>query len=373
MLEALANPIFYAIFYVLPRLSHSEKMTPHIRTVIFLLSLTICIPTTSALPNKPNSLPQLTYYVPEEVPQGTRVGKLVDDIHQMFGTYSHASPNAPVNLMITNWQDIGPRHFAIDQASGQLIVRSKLDREMLCPDNSRQMSNRFPYLQNSELENEGSLPMPEKIHAPEASDRPCILTLRVVYTPEQDAANPRDPLLLTVNVIVTDINDHTPTFPQNRVNLELGELSATPGETTINLPTASDPDAGSNGTLSYWLEYGDLLRGRRPLNATAFPFRLEGLVDGNPLRLRLIQPLDYEKVKEYEFALCVEDNGRPHPLSSRLRVHVDVGDENDNSPVFAKTNYFIIINESLPRGSVLLDIHAQDADSGQNGQVSDCG
>ncbi|VUZ46178.1 unnamed protein product, partial [Hymenolepis diminuta] len=32
--------------------------------------------------------------------------------------------------------------------------------------------------------------------------------------------------------------------------------------------------------------------------------------------------------------------------------------------------YFIIINESLPRGSILLDLHAQDHDSGQNGQVS---
>lgn len=315
---------------------------------------------------KTNGLQHLTYVIQEEVPRGTKVGNLADDVQQMFGTYSTHSEKSTVNLIITNWQDIGPQNFAIDMNNGYLIVTSKLDREVLCPDNSNPGLPRFPY----PAENGGDHPMPEKIHSSEASDNPCTLTLRVVYTPEQDEGGLKDPILLTVNVIVADVNDHVPVFPQTRINLELGEISAVPGETTINLPTASDPDAGSNGTLSYWLEPVLPQHGRQHLNSTIFPFRLEGLVDGNPLRLRLNQPLDYEMLKSYEVLLCVEDHGTPNPLSSRLRIHIDVLDENDNIPTFTRPNYFIIINESLPRGSVLLDLHAQDQDSGQNGQVS---
>ncbi|VDN96460.1 unnamed protein product [Rodentolepis nana] len=315
-----------------------------------------------------DALQPLTYIVQEEVPRGTRVGKLAEDVLQMFGTYTPPGEKSAVNLKITNWQDLGPQHFVIDIATGYLVVNKIPDREALCPDKTGPGQTRFPFpMANTDGNNQ---PMPEKIHAPEAADNPCTLTLRVVYTPEPSGEITKDPILLTVNVIITDINDHIPMFPQSRINLELGEILSIPGETTITLPTASDPDAGSNGTLSYWIEHGLLSHGSQITNSSAFPFRLEGLADGNPLRLRLIQPLDYEKLKSYEFILCVEDRGTPNSLSSRLRIHIDVLDENDNIPIFSQSKYFIIINESLPRGSVLLDLRAQDHDSGQNGQVT---
>ncbi|VDD80718.1 unnamed protein product [Mesocestoides corti] len=331
------------------------------------MSFFLLIAQVPALSPKLNSLQHLTYFVSEEVPRGTRVGNVFNDIAEMLGTYTTTKDTLPVNLMVTNWQDLGPQHFAIDLTSGYLIVSSKLDRETLCPNSGVPVPSRVPYPNRGKGDSHS---MPEKIHAPEAPDRPCSLTLRVVYTPENTEGDPEDPLLLTIRIIITDINDQVPTFPQTRINLELGEISAVPGETTINLPTASDSDAGSNGTLSYWLEHLIPPYGMQRFNSTEFPFRLEGLADGNPLRLRLIQPLDYENVKSYEFVLCVEDNGTPNPLSSRLGIHLDVLDENDNAPTFSKSNYFIIINESLPRGSVLLDLHAQDFDSGQNGYVS---
>lgn len=326
-----------------------------------ILTLLVILATTDALQ-------PLTYIVQEEVPRGTRVGKLAEDVLQMFGTYPPPREKSAVNFMITNWQDLGPQHFAIDMASGYLIVTSKPDREALCPDKSGPSQTRFPFPMTNAGGDDQQIP--EKIHAPEAADNPCTLTLRVVYTPEPNEGITKDPILLTVNIIIADINDHVPLFPQSRINLELGEVSSIPGETTVNLPTASDPDAGSNGTLSYWIEHSLPPHGSQIGNSSTFPFRLEGLIDGNPLRLRLTQPLDYEKLKSYEFLLCVEDRGTPNSLSSRLRIHIDVLDENDNIPTFSQSKYFIIINESLPRGSILLDLHAQDHDSGQNGQVS---
>lgn len=338
-------------------------MRPSFKPLFGLLLVVHLLPVFSKI----DGLQPLTYVVQEEVPRGTRVGKLAEDVLQMFGTYPSQGEKYSVNLMINNWQDIGPQHFAFDTTSGYLVVTSKPDREALCPDKSGPGQTRFPFSASNAGD---SQPMPEKIHALEAPDNPCTLTLRIVYTPEPSEGGVKDPILLTVNVIIADVNDHVPMFPQTRINLELGEVSVVPGETTINLPTASDPDAGSNGTLSYWIEHAVPNHGRQSANSTAFPFRLEGLVDGNPLRLRLTQPLDYEKVKSYEFMLCVEDHGIPSALTSRLRIHIDVLDENDNVPIFTQPKYFIIINETLPRGSVLLDLHALDLDSGQNGQVS---
>lgn len=311
-----------------------------------------------------NSL-SLIYTIPEESPRDTVVAKLSDDVEQMLeGSSTKGFSSTPLRLAVSNWQDAGPRHLSIDPTTGYLVVSVKPNRELLCPDSSS--GTRSSSTQSQRV---FSIPTSaeRKINGPEAADQPCYLNLKVVCTRQtsQDSEFASfDPILITVNVIIKDINDNTPTFPQPRINFELGETSVV-GETTIPLPAASDPDAGANATLSYWLEDD-----RQRVNSNySIPFSLEGLMDGHPLRLRLTQPLDHEKVKEYDFSLYVEDHGHPNPLKSKLNIHVDVIDENDNAPVFTNPAYFVSINETLPRGSILMEIRAFDADSNRNGQV----
>nr|VZH99310.1 unnamed protein product [Spirometra erinaceieuropaei] len=346
-------------------------------------------------------LPHLVYSLPEESPRGTIIAKLRDDIETMLGGHQ---PVSPQSLQITNWQDRGPRHFGIEPNSGYLIVNAQPNREALCPDSSLPTGFSLPSLSQPSLvdakfgSNDAGKGGHQRMTSPAAPERPCSLLLRIVFAPQPQAANASserdepapgalEPILLSVTVVVTDVNDHAPTFPQNRISFELGETSAVPETTTITLPAATDPDAGENGTISYWLEErpGGVGASHRTVNGytllsptlsqtswnSTFPFRLEGSHEGGqPLQLRLINALDYEQVKAYDFVLHAEDHGRPKSLSSQLAIHIDVLDENDNPPVFERIHNFVIINESLPRGSVLLDLRASDADSSRNGQVS---
>ncbi|XP_023257382.1 protocadherin Fat 3-like [Seriola lalandi dorsalis] len=54
----------------------------------------------------------------------------------------------------------------------------------------------------------------------------------------------------------------------------------------------------------------------------------------------------------------------------QARVQITIEDANDNSPVFNRPFYEILINESLPIGTVVLVVSAVDYDKGENGYVT---
>ncbi len=54
-----------------------------------------------------------------------------------------------------------------------------------------------------------------------------------------------------------------------------------------------------------------------------------------------------------------------HPSSCQI-----IQDENDNSPIFSRANYEVLITENLPLGSVIGNISATDADTGTNGEIA---
>lgn len=70
------------------------------------------------------------------------------------------------------------------------------------------------------------------------------------------------------------------------------------------------------------------------------------------------------------FTLVIEgsDLGNP-PRSAVTQLHVTVLDENDNSPLFARSHYRTSVREDLREGSAVLELLAVDADEGLNGEV----
>ncbi|CDQ91582.1 unnamed protein product [Oncorhynchus mykiss] len=76
------------------------------------------------------------------------------------------------------------------------------------------------------------------------------------------------------------------------------------------------------------------------------------------------KPLDYEVKSEYHVSV-VMPQGFP-----RREIQVRVVDVNDNAPQFLQSHYLIDIEENNPPGASLLKVRAQDADSGENGQVT---
>ena len=53
-----------------------------------------------------------------------------------------------------------------------------------------------------------------------------------------------------------------------------------------------------------------------------------------------------------------------------MDVYIEVGDTNDNPPVFQNVTYYAHMAENLPVGSSVVKVVAVDSDVGLNGEVS---
>lgn len=80
------------------------------------------------------------------------------------------------------------------------------------------------------------------------------------------------------------------------------------------------------------------------------------------------RPLDRERKDRYSLEVVAQDHGIPS-LTSTATVEVTVLDINDNSPTFSSSSYAVDISEDSAIGSLVLEVTANDADEGKNGQI----
>lgn len=85
-------------------------------------------------------------------------------------------------------------------------------------------------------------------------------------------------------------------------------------------------------------------------------------------KLLVARSLDREDVSNFTLVIECHDLGSPS-RSSTAQLYLTVLDENDHSPLFAKTQYQISVTEDLEEGSAILDLSASDEDDGLNGEV----
>uniref|UniRef100_A0A1I7XJY0 Cadherin domain protein n=1 Tax=Heterorhabditis bacteriophora TaxID=37862 RepID=A0A1I7XJY0_HETBA len=71
--------------------------------------------------------------------------------------------------------------------------------------------------------------------------------------------------------------------------------------------------------------------------------------------LTLAKSLDFEKEKQISFIVVATDSGNP-PLSTEAIVEIQVLDENDNPPVFAKDSYNADVRENANKGTKVLKV-----------------
>lgn len=100
-------------------------------------------------------------------------------------------------------------------------------------------------------------------------------------------------------------------------------------------------------------------------------FSIKDNPDGAPFKINPLtgiivttEALDYERKQRYQFAVAA--NGG----EAETRVVIEVKDENDNSPQFARASYQATLDENAPVGSSVLRVSATDADGGQNAFVT---
>ncbi|KAM9357323.1 protocadherin beta-15-like [Symphorus nematophorus] len=248
---------------------------------------------------------ELRYSVPEEMKEGTAVGNVAKDLG-----LDKTSLTDRRFRVVSGTKDA---FFEVNENDGVLYANHKIDREKVCKESSV-----------------------------------CLINLKTVLE------NPLEVHYVTVEI--TDLNDHSPTFPEKSKRLEIFE-SALPGA-RYQLQNAQDPDGGTNSVQQYKISQND-------------HFRLEikdrGREGKTPI-LQLQRPLDREAKSTHKLVLTAIDGGNP-PKTGTVEIYIDVLDVNDNMPVFTKDTYSAVLQENSPVGTTIIQVNATDLDDGPNGEV----
>lgn len=175
------------------------------------------------------------------------------------------------------------------------------------------------------------------------------------------------PSLSTVKhftVQINDINDNPPHFQRSRYEFAISENNS-PGA-YITTVTATDPDLGENGQVTYTILESFILGSSITTYVTIDPS------NGAIYALRIF---DHEEVSQITFVVEARDAGSPKQLVSNTTVVLTIIDENDNvpvvvGPVLRNNTAEISIPKGAESGFHVTRIRAIDRDSGVNAELS---
>ncbi|XP_072483238.1 protocadherin-11 X-linked-like isoform X2 [Notamacropus eugenii] len=257
------------------------------------------------------------YTIREELPENVLVGDLVEDFNLTFSPEKKFS--TPLQFKLVYKSGDLPL-LRVEETTGEIYTTGvRIDREQLC-------SGAF-------------------------AETHCFYEVEVAVLPDEIFK------LMKIRFLIEDINDNAPLFPATVINISIPENTAI--NSRFPVPSAVDPDVGTNGIQQYHLLKGLGIFG---LDVIETP-------EGEKWPQLIVQKiLDREDKDTYVMKLKVEDGGSP-PRSSTAILQVSVIDMNDNGPVFKETEIEVYIPENAPVGSSVYQLHATDADVGSNAQI----
>ncbi|XP_030000848.1 protocadherin gamma-A10-like [Sphaeramia orbicularis] len=244
----------------------------------------------------------MSYSFPEEMKRGSVIGNIAKDLGLKMSALIQRKARID-----TDGTD--NRYCDVNVENGELTVADRIDREGLCGEKAS-----------------------------------CILKQELVLE------NPLE--LHRISLHIQDINDNSPQFNDDKIDLEIRE--STDRGARFVIEEAHDADVGQNSVQQYSLKKNE-------------NFVL--VVNGNTVELVLDKELDREKQQEINLVLTALDGGSPQ-RSGTVVIHVNVLDANDNSPVFSQSVYKASLPENSPLDTVVVTVSATDADEGVNGDVS---
>ncbi|XP_037117245.1 protocadherin alpha-11-like isoform X17 [Syngnathus acus] len=248
---------------------------------------------------------QLRYSISEEIDGGTVVGNVAKDL----GLDRNTLKERKFRIVSSTAEPL----FHVSQTDGVLYVSRKIDREKECPQSSTCLINLKTVLEN-----------PLEVHY--------------------------------VGVEVLDVNDHSPSFPEEETKLDISE-SVLPGA-RFQLPASKDGDTGQFSVQQYKLSDND-------------HFRLEVKDKGKDGKIPILvvkKSLDREKTGHLSLVLTALDGGKPQK-TGEINISINVIDVNDNVPVFSQDVYSVTLNENAVIGTTVIQVNATDLDEGPNGEV----
>ncbi|KAM9350321.1 cadherin EGF LAG seven-pass G-type receptor 3 [Symphorus nematophorus] len=146
-----------------------------------------------------------------------------------------------------------------------------------------------------------------------------------------------------------------PHFSQYNYQVQVAENQ--PPGTSVIVMSASDPDAGDAGRVSYSI--APLMNSRSSDYFHIHPDT--GLITTT-------QILDREHMDLHYFRVTATDYGSSR-LSGTTMVAITVSDRNDHSPIFEQTEYRETIRENVEEGYPILQLRATDLDSPSNANI----
>ncbi|XP_076149202.1 protocadherin gamma-A11-like [Alosa pseudoharengus] len=248
----------------------------------------------------------VSYSIQEEMKQGSVIGNIGKDLGLTVNMLS--ARNARIDA-----ESNRKRYSNVNIKTGDLIVAERIDRDGLC-----------------------------------GKKASCVLKQELVLE------NPLE--LHRVSLHVQDVNDNSPHFKKEVIELEIAE-SADKGARFL-LEEAHDADIGQNAVESYALQRNNHFTLSVQSNS----------IGGKYSELILNKELDREQQQELTLVLSAIDGGIP-PRSGTVAIHVTVLDANDNAPVFSQSVYKVSLPENSPLDTVVVTVSATDADVGANGEV----
>lgn len=174
-----------------------------------------------------------------------------------------------------------------------------------------------------------------------------------------DGGNPIRHSLVSVYIHVLSPDAFIPTFSQHQY--------------VFNIPE-DNPIGSAIGTVRL-----NTLPGYVPLPATFVLVNGETeennqdgvfVVEKDTGVIKLDKPLDHEVIKGYHFKVTAIVQQAKLDSVTSVDVEVKVLDLNDNKPAFDANSYEAIVMEGMPVGTRIIQVQAQDPDSGANGQVT---
>ncbi|KAM3912635.1 cadherin-23 [Leptodactylus fuscus] len=161
-----------------------------------------------------------------------------------------------------------------------------------------------------------------------------------------------------VQITVLDENDNSPQFDPTSESI-VSVAEDCPTGRRIGLVLARDPDAGTNGQVSFSLTSGNA--------AMLFEIRITNNTYGE---IFLIKPLDRELQEVHSLRIQASDKGSP-PRRTDYTMTVNVIDVNDNPPVISSPfGYNVSVFENVGGGTSVIKVTATDKDKGLNSVLS---
>ncbi|XP_016523414.1 protocadherin-15 isoform X1 [Poecilia formosa] len=153
---------------------------------------------------------------------------------------------------------------------------------------------------------------------------------------------------VTVNILVIDANDNTPTFAQVSYSVEVF-TDMQPGETVLQL-TASDADEGLNGLVTY-----EILAGAQG----------DFVINNRSGRITVAPGVVLSVGRSYALTVKASDNApQTQRRSSITTVYIEVLPPNNQSPPrFPLLTYNLEISEAMRIGAILLNLQATDREN----------